>query len=133
MTVDIEKWTSECRRCLLSKSPINNRAPLVNIVTTYPLELACMDYLILEQAKGVEYALVITDHFTKYALAIATKNQTSKTMAESVYEHSLTHNGIPTCIQSAQGANFESELFKKLCKLMEMSKSSMGPYHLMEL
>ena len=39
MLADIEKWTSECKGCLVRNSPINNRAPLVNIVSTYPLEL----------------------------------------------------------------------------------------------
>lgn len=69
MTSDIDKWTSECHECLRRKSPTNSRSPLVNIVTTYPLELVCMDYLTLEPAKGVGNVLVITDHFTKYALA----------------------------------------------------------------
>ena len=74
MPADIERWTKECQRCLLRKSPTNNRASFVNIVTIYPLELMCMDYLTLEPAKGVRNILVITDHYTKYALAIPTKN-----------------------------------------------------------
>ena len=129
MTAEIEKWTSECRRCLLRKSPTNNRAPLVNIVTTYPLELVCMDYLTLEPAKGVGNVLVITDHYTKYALAVATKNQTAKTTAEAFYEHFITHYGIPTRIHSDQGANFESEIVKELCKITGMTKSRTTPYH----
>ena len=129
MTADIEKWTKECQRCLLRKSPTNNRAPLVNIVTTYPLELVCMDYLTLEPAKGVGNILVITDHFTKYALAIATKNQTAKTTAEVFFEHFITNYGIPTRIHSDQGACFESEIIKELCKITGMKKSHTTPYH----
>ena len=49
MTAEIEEWTKQCQRCLLRKSPTNNRAPLNNIVTTYPLELVCMDYSTLEK------------------------------------------------------------------------------------
>ena len=56
---------AECRRCLLRKSPTNNRAPLVNIIKTYPLELVCMDYLTLKPSKGVGNVLVINDHLTK--------------------------------------------------------------------
>ena len=129
MTAEIEKWTSECRRCLLRKSPTNNRAPLVNIITTYPLELVCMDYLTLEPAKGIGNVLVITDHFTKYALAIATKIQTAKTTAEVFHEHFITHYGIPTRIHSDQGATFESEIVKELCKITAMTKSRTTPYH----
>ena len=123
MTVDIEKWTSKCR-CLLRKSPTNKRAPLVNIVTTYPLELVCMDCLKLEPAKGVGNVLVINDHSTKYA-----SNQTTKTMAESFYEHSIAHYRIPTYKHSDQGAHFESEIIKELCKLVGMSKSRTSPHH----
>ena len=102
MTAEIEQWTKQCQRCLLRK-PTNNRTPLVNIITTYPLELVCMDYLTLEPAKGVDNVLVITDHFTKYALAIATKNQTAKTTAEVFYEQFITNYGIPAQIHSDQG------------------------------
>ena len=129
MTADIEKWTKECQRCLLRKSPTNNRAPLVNIVTTYPLELVCMDYLTLEPAKGVGNILVITDHYTKYALAIPTKNQTAKTTAEAFYENFITNYGIPTRIHSDQGACFESEIIKELCKITGMKKSHTTIYH----
>lgn len=131
MVTDIEKWTTECRRCLLRKSPTTNRAPLVNIVTTYPLELVCMDFLTLEPSKGCGNILVITDHFTKYALAIATKNQTARTTAEALYENFITHYGIPSRIHSDQGANFESEIIKELCKLTGMVKSRTTPYHAM--
>lgn len=129
MTANIDKWTSECHRCLRRKSPTNNRAPLVNIVTTYPLELVCMDYLTLEPAKGVGNVLVITDHFTKYALAIATKNQTAKTTAEVFHDSFITHFGIPTRIHSDQGACFESDIIKELCKITGMTKSKTTPYH----
>ena len=129
MTADVDKWTTECRRCLARKSPTNSRAPLVNIVTTYPLELICMDYLTLEPAKGIGNILVVTDHFTKYALAIATKNQTAKTTAEAFYQHFITNYGIPTRIHSDQGANFESEIIKELCKITGMTNSRTSPYH----
>ena len=56
-----------------------SRAPLVSISTTQPLELVCIDFFTLEQAKGGhQRILVVTDHFTKYAQAYLTRNQTAK-------------------------------------------------------
>ena len=75
-----------------------------------------MGYLTLELAKGVGNVLVIADRFTKYTLAIATKNQTAKTTTEAFYEHFIGQCSKPTCIYSSQGAYFESEIIKELCK-----------------
>lgn len=74
MTADIDQWISRCGRCMRRKSSTNIRSELVNIRTTYPLELVCMDFLSMESSKGgYGNGLVITDHFTKFAVAIPTK------------------------------------------------------------
>ena len=77
MARDTEFKVKYCERCIRRKSPVNQRAPLVNIETVQPLELVCMDYLTLETSKGgYSHVLVITDHFTRFAQAIPTKDQT---------------------------------------------------------
>lgn len=129
MYSDTEHWIKTCDRCLKRKDKPTQRAPLININTSYPLELVCFDYLTLEPAQGVGNVLIITDHYTKYALAIPTKNQTAKTTAETFFNHFIVHYGIPTRLHSDQGANFESELIKELCVLMNMKKSHTTPYH----
>ena len=72
-----------------------------------------MDYLTLEPSKGVGNVLIITDHFTKYALAIPTRNQTARTTAEAFFDNFVAHYGIPDRLHTDQGANFESELIKE--------------------
>lgn len=131
MASDVEKWVSTCERCIRRKSSTNIKSELVNIVTTYPLELVSMDYLTLEPSRGHGNILVITDHFTKYALAIPTKNQTAKTTAEAFYNHFIVNYGIPTKLHTDQGANFESDLIKELCNITGMKKTRTTPYHAM--
>lgn len=61
---------------------------LVNIETSRPLELVCMDYLSLEpDGKGTKNILVITDHFTKYAVAIPTADQKARTVAKAIWSN----------------------------------------------
>jgi len=127
MTVDVDQWVKRCNRCLRRKDENMQRVPRVSVDTTYPLELVCIDYLSLEPAKGVGNILVITDHFTKYALAVPTRNQTAKTTAEALFNEFIIHYGIPTRIHSDQGANFESELIRKLCILLNIKKSHKHP------
>ena len=130
MTKDAEEWIENCDRCVRRKFGSDIRAPLVNVDTSYPLELVCMDYLTLEPSKGgICNILVITDHFTKFAMAIPTKNQTAKTTADVFYNNFILHYGIPTRIHSDQGADFESNILKELCHLTNMEKSRTSIYH----
>ena len=130
MNASVDNWVTKCDRCLRRKTSTNIRAEMTSIVTTYPLELVSMDYLTLEPSKGGQSnILVITDHFTKYAIAVPTHNQTAKTTADAFYDNFAVHYGIPTRIHSDQGANFESDLIKELCNLTGMTKSKTTAYH----
>ena len=130
MTGCAERWVRQCDRCIRRKSPTNQRAPLVNIKTTQPLEMVSLDFLSLELSKGgYGNILVITDHFTRYAVAIPTRNQTARTTAQALYHQFIVHYGFPRRIHSDQGANFQSQLMSELCRLTNMSKSHTSPYH----
>ena len=71
-----------CPRCLRRKFQ-QDKAPLLNIETSHPLELIHLDYLKIEPSKGnIENVLVITDHFTRYAQAFPSKTQTALATAK---------------------------------------------------
>ena len=130
MYKDVKNWLHECMPCLCRKTPINQRAPLVNIFTSQPMELLCIDYLTLEPSKGnIENILVITDHFTKYAQAIPTKNQTALTTAKALCDLFINHYGFPQKLHSDQGRSFENQVIKHLCQMVGMRKTRTTPYH----
>ena len=80
------------------------RAPLENIVATYPLELVHLNYLCLDPGKGKEEnVLMVMDHFTL--------------TPRSLWDNFIVHCGFPKKILSDQGRNFESELIADLCRL----------------
>ena len=130
MAADVEAKVRQCDRCVKQHAPTDVRALLVNFRTSKPLELVCMDYLTLEQSKGgYQHILVITDHFTRYAQAIPTKDQTAKTMAEALFHGFIVHYGIPHKLHSDQGVTFAGKLIHELCSLMGCTKSRTLPYH----
>ena len=51
-------------------------------MATQPLEVLAIDFTTLESSSdGCEIVLVITDVFTKYTVAVATRNQKADTVA----------------------------------------------------
>ena len=130
MFTETEKYIKDCTRCICRKTP-GDKAPLVPMSSSYPMEIVCIDFLTVEPSKGYENILVLTDHFTKFSQAYATKNQSAKTTARVLFENYVVHYGIPSRIHSDQGRNFESKVIRELCELMGMAKSRTTPYHAM--
>jgi transposase InsO family protein len=92
-----------------------------------------MDFLTLEPSKeNYQHILVITDHFTRFAMAIPIRNQLARTVADAFYNNFILHYGIPERIHSDKGANIESTIIKELCTIMGMFKSRTTSYHPME-
>ena len=129
MQEEATQYVMHCSRCLRRKTP-PQVAPLQPILVTQPLELVHMDYLSLEPSKGnIENVLVITDHFTRYALAYPSKTQTAQATARILWDNFICHSGFPERLISDQGRNFESDLIKELCKIAGVKKVHTTPYH----
>lgn len=130
MAADVERKVKTCSRCVRRKALPEKAAPLVNINTTRPLELLCMDFLSLEPDRsGTKDILVITDHFTKFAVAIPTPNQKARTVAKCLWDNFIVHYGFPEKLHSDQGADFESRMIRELCQVASIHKVRTTPYH----
>ena len=132
MADDIDKRVRTCPRCIRRKLPpaAVRTAPLVNIKTSEPMELVCIDHLSLKSSgEDQSSILVITDHFSRYAQAIPVPNQTAKTTARVLFNSFIVHYGFPGRLHSDQGRGFESEVIKQLCQVTGITKSRTTPYH----
>ena len=100
------QYVVKCSGCLRRKAT-PQVVPLLLIYVTQPLELFHMDYLSLEPSRGnIENALVITDHFTRYALAYPSKTETAQATAKILWDNFICHYGFPEKFISDQGRNF---------------------------
>lgn len=130
MANDVEHKIKTCGRCVRRKALPERAAPLLSIKTSRPLELICMDFLSLEpDTSNTRDILVMTDHFTKFAVAIPTPNQKARTVARCLWDNFIVYYGIPERLHTDQGQDFESKLIKELCEVAGIQKCRTTPYH----
>lgn len=131
MTKDIKDWCTKCERCTLRKiSSPQIKEPLVKIKTSAPLQVLAMDFLTVERStSGHEHILVMTDLFTKYVVAIPTRDMTANTTARVLWGNFIQNYGCPARILSDQGPNFEAGIITELCRLYGIRKCHTTPYH----
>ena len=88
-----------------------------------------MDFLKLNKAQGgYEYVLVVTDYFTSYVLAYATKNKSTKSAADKLYNNYMLTYGFPRQIHPDQGKEFHNSLSQRLHQLCKIKSTKTTLY-----
>lgn len=128
MSTDLKRKIEKCLKCKRSKAR-QQKAPMCSIVTTYPLELLSIDFLTIDVKGEKQNMLVVMDHFTKFAQAFPTKDQTAKTVARVLWNDFFLVYGYPSRILSDQGRDFESKLVKEVCTVAGISKCRTTSFH----
>lgn len=131
MSSDVARWCQKCERCQVAKD-VHPKAHsfMGHLLASRPNEILAIDYTTLEPAQnGVENVLVLTDVFSKYTIAVPTRDQRAATVARVLVSEWFYKFGVPARLHSDQGRNFESSLIQQLCDLYGIVKSRTTPYH----
>lgn len=77
---------------------------------------------------GFVYILVIADYFTKFTEIFPLRDIEAETVANTIFRGWIKSYGCPQELHSDQGVQFESRLFKELCKMLQINKTRTTAY-----
>ena len=130
---DVANYCKCCHVCQLAGKP-NQKikpAPLQPIsVIGEPFSRVMIDCVgpLPKTRKGNQYLLTIMCSSTRYPEAIPLRNISSKVIVNELTKF-FTKFGIPGSVQSDQGTNFTSKLFKEAMKMLGVKHYLSSPYH----
>jgi len=120
-----------CEKCLRRKRPSKMpKSPLTEYTVGFPLDRISTDITgpFPESDSGNKYCLVVIDNFTKFAEAYAIPDQTAHTVASKIVNEFLSRYGICLDLHSDLGSNYQSNLFKEVCRLLEINQTRTSGY-----
>lgn len=134
MQKDVIDYINTCVSCNQRKtSRTDNRpAPLeISFTPNTPFTHTAMDIVgpLPLTRNGNRYLLTFQDIFTKYPEAIPMSDQSVNTIARKYVNHIICRHGCPEKITTDQGAQFTSELFSEICKLLQVKQIQTTAYH----
>ena len=121
---------AQCDICQSTKpSTKKSKAPLGGMTAEAPLDRLCTDILgpLPTTPRGNKFVLVVTDSFTKWTEVFAVPDETAETCVRVILNEVICRFGCPLAIHSDQGRNYESNIFKELCQLLEIHKTRTSP------
>lgn len=130
MKEDVKWYVRKCDTCAADKVPARKpKAPIGHLGSGAPWDTLALDYLgpFPKTPRGNKYILVMTDHFTKYVEIVPVPHQQAEDCAMRIVNEIIPRWGTPLNIHSDQGATFESNVFRELCKLLSIKKTRTSP------
>jgi transposase InsO family protein len=132
MNGQIRQLIKTCEVCQLGKNGgTHNPGSKQRLYAGRPWQKVAVDLVgpLPETPRGNKWILVIMDHFTRWQDAIALPDATASTVASTLDERIFAYLGLPECIHSDQGTQFEGQLMEELCQLWGINKTHTTPYH----
>ena len=122
---DVNSWVLKCDECAASTKPSKApRGPMANMTVGSIMDRLSTDVVgpFPRTSRGNEYILVVTCHFSKWVEIFAIPDQSAATTARVILNEVIARYGSPYSILSDRGRNYESGIYRELCRLLEIRK-----------
>ena len=131
MTESVKLFIKQCLVCqqakILNKTP---RTPMQVHGAGFPNERVNVDFCgpFGDRDLEVRYIMVVCDAFTKFTVAVPTKDMTAKTAVEVMYDRWINIFGAPYEIHSDRGASFTAAVWREFCERMGILRTITTSY-----
>ena len=133
MRREIEEYVKQCKSCQVNKTLQPRQKVPMEITSTanHPLEKCFLDVVgpLPVSEAGNRYVLTFQDDLSKYVVATPIRQQDADTVARTFVSQIVLKYGTPSVVQTDQGANFLSEVFRSTCKILKIQKIQSTAFH----
>lgn len=131
LSKDVQIFCKSCIACQKTKVHKHNKTQFQQIQTPNErFEHVHIDLVgPLPYSDGFKYCLTCIDRFTRWPEAIPIPDMKAETVAKAFFLNWISRFGICIRLTTDQGAQFESQLFTELTKLLGTRKLRTTPYH----
>jgi len=122
--------SSICQIC--EKAPKNPRTLAMWLIfTQYLFQRFGIDFvgLLNETFVGNKFILVMTEYYTRWPIAMATRSADAEITAKVIYREIFCTFGPPAKILSDRGSHFANKTIQNLCKIVDVIHKSSTLYH----
>ena len=124
-----DKWVTACLSCQQVKDPRKMRINLQSIEPSDFNEVVQIDHQkICMTDSGYNQVLVMIDHFTINAQAVAFITASAEEACDHLINTSIPRNGCPMTFQSDNGTAFVGELTKELMRRSQVAQAYSTTY-----
>ncbi len=126
----IERWVRTCVPCQRRKGPqAKPKAPLQKYVVGAVGERVASDIVgpFSETIRHNKYIIVFICYFSKMAVAVPIPDMSAVTVARALLERWVCYFGCPLELHTDRGAQYCSQVFEELCKLLGIARTHTTP------
>ena len=73
-------------------------------------------------SQGYRYMMTACDSFTRFVIAVPIRNKTAISTARALVQEVILKHGLPHCILTDLGGEFQNELWQELCRLLGVTR-----------
>ena len=128
---DVTDWARSCLACQASKTARHTLTPFKELHTAAAgkFESVHLDIVIMPDVEGHKYLLTMIDRFSRWVEATPLKAIDAAGVARAFLETWIQRYGVPLHLTTDRGAQFTSDLWAEMMRLLGTSHSLTTSYH----